>query len=130
VVREYLHIKKDDPDAYVGETGNEITVPGIIVSARNHVMRTDGVVVETLLGQSSGLNDYSVGFQTQAVRAREIENDLREAEIERLKLAVEVVRDGDDAAVERYERVFGHQPDDEADADVAVEGRTAVPGDR
>lgn len=130
VVREYLHIKKDDPDAYVDETGNEITVPGIVLSARKHVMRTDGVVVEALLGQSNGLDDYSVGLQTQAVRAREIENERRAAEIERLKLAVEVVRDGNDAAVERYERVFGHGPDDEADADVAVEGRTAVPGDR
>ncbi|GAA2410415.1 hypothetical protein GCM10010404_80490 [Nonomuraea africana] len=88
------------PDAH------EITVPGVIVSADSHVMRTDGIVVDTFLGRGNGLDEYSTGLQRQAVRARQIENDTRQAELDRLQLAVQLVRERDSAGVELYQHLF------------------------
>lgn len=87
-------------------TGPVINVPGVILSADSHVMRTDGVVVDTFIGLGNGLDEYSVGLQQQEVRSRRLDNDLRQAELDRIKLGISLIQSGNSSAVELYRQVF------------------------
>ncbi|SDZ65624.1 hypothetical protein SAMN05421736_1267 [Evansella caseinilytica] len=55
-----------------------IPVPGIVLSVSKNVLRTEGVIVESLLGEGNALDDY-------ATRLQELEIQNREAEVSRLK---------------------------------------------
>jgi hypothetical protein len=73
----------------------EITVPGIIVDAKTAVMRTEGVVVEALLGQADALDEYAQQLQELEVDRREAEVARQKALAERDALLNKVVADGD-----------------------------------
>ncbi|MEZ0074759.1 hypothetical protein [Planotetraspora sp. GP83] len=99
--------------SYTGPDGRKHTVPGIILAADQHVLRTDGVVVDSFLGEGSALDDYSAGLQVQAVRGREAENQarqvdtqLRRLEAEKLKLALSIVSDNDAERAALFQRLF------------------------
>lgn len=92
--------------AYTTPDGREHTVSGIIVGVGQQVLRTDGVVVDSFLGEGDALDAYSMGLQEQAVRGRQLDNDRLEAENERLRLALQLVQKGDAAAVGLYQRLF------------------------
>jgi hypothetical protein len=102
----YAQVDRDFTTSCTGPDGRERTVPGIIIAADRHVLRTDGITVDSYTGGGSALDDYSSGLQEQAVRAQQLENDRRQAETERLRLALQLVRKGDAAAVDLYQRVF------------------------
>ncbi len=51
------------------------TVAGIIVSAQTTVMRTEGIMVEALLGQGDALDSYSHGLQDEKVREQNLNNN-------------------------------------------------------
>ncbi|WP_254862184.1 hypothetical protein [Halovivax gelatinilyticus] len=102
----YLRVDPDLRTTYTDETGNEITVPGLVLSAETNVMRTEGVVVEALLGGGNALDDYAMSLQDEEVRKRLTENDEREVATERERLAQSLVSDGDDESVGRFERLF------------------------
>ncbi|MFE5142384.1 hypothetical protein ACFRDV_32815 [Streptomyces fagopyri] len=86
--------------------GRSIELPGIIMAAERHVMRTDGVTVDAFLGEGDGLDSYSVGLQTEAVRAQAADNTLKELEAERIRLALQLVQSGDPRMADVYHRVF------------------------
>lgn len=103
----YRRVDTDKTMTYTDEaTDTEITVPGIITAATKNTLRTDGVIVEALLGKGEGLDAYSQGLQTESVRQRRLENDLREAEVKRNDLARTIVEDGDTDAAELFAQVF------------------------
>jgi hypothetical protein len=103
----YLRVNPKASSAYgTGVAGPVINVPGVILSADTHVMRTDGVVVDTFLGLGNGLDAYSQGLQEEEVRSRRIDNDRRQAEIDRLQLAISLVNSGNAAGVDLYQRAF------------------------
>lgn len=104
----YLRVDPDLTTTYTDETGNEFTVPGIVLSADKNVMRTDGIVVEALLGRGEALDGYATDLQHEEVRKRLLQNDEREATIARERLAHDVVTDGDDESADRFDRVFRH----------------------
>ena len=87
-----------------------VTVPGVIIAADSHVMRTDGVVVDSFLGLGLALDDYSIGLQTQAVRATQLENDRTQAEIDRVQLGISIIQSGDTAKAQLYQEIFPTQP--------------------
>jgi hypothetical protein len=103
----YLRVNPGVTSTYgTGVAGPVISVPGVIMSADAHVMRTDGVVVDTFLGLGNGLDDYSMGLQEQEVRSRQLDNDRQQAEIDRLQLAISLVKSGNAAGAELYQRLF------------------------
>jgi hypothetical protein len=103
----YLRVNPDTMSSYqVGLDGSVVHVPGIILAADSHVMRTDGVVVDTFLGLGNGLDDYSIGLQTESVRARRIDNDRQQAEVDRLLMATQIVQSGDAARAALYQQLF------------------------
>lgn len=50
-------------------------VDGIIIGRKIITMRTDGVLVESLLGETNALDQYALDMQREEVRARRIENN-------------------------------------------------------
>ena len=81
----YLRVKKEINSNFTSVTGSTFTVPGIILSADTQILRTEGVIVESLLGLENGLDDYSQGLQQEAVRAKTLSNDLIVIEIDKNK---------------------------------------------
>lgn len=111
----YLRVNPDLQEVYQDETGNEFTVPGIILSAEKNVMRTEGIAVEALLGGGEALDDYAQDLQTEEVRKRLLENEERSTATERERLAQSLVSDGDEAAMDRFTRIFAREKDEQED---------------
>ncbi|MCW2914107.1 MAG: hypothetical protein JWN52_2175 [Actinomycetia bacterium] len=112
----YARVNPDFVSSYTGPDGVKHTVGGIIVAADQHVLRTDGVVVDSFLGDGDALDDYSSGLQVQAVRAREVDNIAREAdsrlrqiEADKLQLALKIVADNDSERADLFQRMFVRQ---------------------
>lgn len=112
----YWRFKKDMTSAYSdASTGTKITVPGVVVGATRNVMRTEGVLVESLLGQASALDDYSKDLQTEKVAERRYRNQAQELQNHRMELALEILRKRDKAGAEIYSTLFNTVPDDDED---------------
>ncbi|GEM_PF-1620218 len=111
----YLRAKVEMTSTYRNEaTGTSIIVPGIILAANSNVLRTEGVIVEALLGQGDALDTYSHGLQDQSVRAKTLENDQKDAEIAKIKLGLTIAEAGDAAKGAVYDTVFGEPSDEES----------------
>jgi hypothetical protein len=103
----YLRVRKDFTMTYKRHPDDPgIQVPGIILDARTYVMRTDGVIVEALLGQGNALDPYSLGLQIEAVRQKKLENDQAELDGSREKLGQKIVADRDADEGKVYREVF------------------------
>jgi hypothetical protein len=82
-----------DPD------GNTFAAKGILVLADVHVMRTDGIIVEALIGEGDALDSYSHGLQNEAIRTKSLENDKKE-------LAIDIVKNRKKSEAGLFEKVF------------------------
>ena len=103
----YFRVNPDAVSTYAPAPGAPpVTVPGVIMAADSHVMRTDGVVVDAFLGLGNALDDYAVGIQQQEVRASQLDNDRMQAEINRLNLAMQIIDSGDSAKAQLYQQLF------------------------
>lgn len=89
VNRGIISIYKDDI------TQAEFALPGTILSVTKNVMRTEGVIVEALLGQGEALDGYATRLQELEVTRREAEVAQKQAESQRADLLNQVVRDND-----------------------------------
>lgn len=92
----YLRVRKEKTSIYKDPaTGTEIEAPGIILSATKNVMRTEGIIVESLLGASQALDTYTSRLQEVEVERRQAETTKEKAMAEQAKLAAETVREND-----------------------------------
>lgn len=112
----YLRVVPGLASRYEDETGNAFTVPGIITRAQKLTLRTEGVIVEALLGQGNALDPYSMALQDEAVRARTLENAAKEDEAARALLARTIVQSGTAAQADAFRAVFWPPPAEAADA--------------
>jgi hypothetical protein len=108
VVKKYLRVRKGEEfsQVYRDVSGNEIKVPGIILRAEPNTLRTNGLIVEPVLGQGEGLDVYSRGLQTEAVEERSVANRRARAEADKAEIGVKIVRDRDSKAAKLYAQVF------------------------
>ncbi len=80
-------------------------VDGIILSNKILTMKTDGVIVEALMGKVNALDDYSYYYRIEKIRKKKMEN---ERIIEGLNLVKELLKDKKyDQAVIAYKQTFG-----------------------
>lgn len=94
VLTSYYRVPKGKTMKYTEPENNlSIEVPGVILFADKNVMRTDGVIVDALLGAGDGLDAYSHGLQDEAVREKALSNRLREFQVKREELAQRLVAD-------------------------------------
>jgi hypothetical protein len=105
---KYWRIKKNYPDSVYEDaaTGTKIEVPGIIMSAMKHTLRTDGVIVEAILGQGDSLDSYSHALQDQAVAAKELANSMLKIQIQKKQMAMDLVTAGNTAGADIFSKVF------------------------
>lgn len=86
-----------DPDLVATHTdgGDTFVVPGVLLKVDRRVMRTEGVVVESLLGNGPALDEYAQQLQELEVRRRAAEVAREEADADRRELVNQIIRDGD-----------------------------------
>ncbi len=65
---------------------SSMEVEGVILGVNKYVMRTDSVFVDSILGDGDGL-------EPSALRAKEVETDVRQLEVEKYRLLEEILRD-------------------------------------
>lgn len=87
------------------DADREFTVPGVLLHRADLVMRTEGVIVEALLGNGAALDEYATEMQQIEADRRRAEAAVLQARAARLALVNEAIASGDDAAVERAERL-------------------------
>jgi len=90
------------PTARPGAPVARYSVPGVIISAKTIVMRTDDVVVDALIGQGWALDPYSRALQEEEKRrkrlannAAKLSNDLMAFEHQRNALLLKLAKEKD-----------------------------------
>ncbi len=105
----YHRVRSEKTSSYSDPiTGTEIWVPGIIMSATKNSMRTDGVMVESLLGTSTALDEYAEQLQGLEVERREVEVAGSRAKAELDEIANSAVRDNDEERTDLVSRLSNH----------------------
>ncbi len=104
-----LNQDKNNTGVIVGGriNGAELAVEGIPISVTKVVLKTDGVVCSSLLDPGDALDSYSKEFQAEELRTETLLNDLTLEEIEKNKLARDIIENGPDEEVERFEKIYG-----------------------
>ena len=103
----YYRVRKDLISTYEEpENQLKIHVPGIILYASKNVMRTDAVIVDSILGSGDGLDSYSHGLQDEAVRERALANAQKAVQLERERLAQLIVATQTGAQAQLFREVF------------------------
>jgi hypothetical protein len=97
---KYLRIKRDLLFSYTEPvTEQKIDFTGVPMAVDKYTMRTEGVIVESLLGQADALDEYAKQLQLLEVRRRKAEVEKLEAEARRAELVVTIATEGNaDAA--------------------------------
>ena len=115
IKKEFWRVrKKNNFSKYTDPVSKiDLTVRGIILAADDHVLRTEGVMVDAVLGQGDALDDYSHGLQDQAVKAKELENEEEQTEIDKNKLGIKIVTDDDANSAKLFAEVFPPEPEEE-----------------
>ncbi|MCA9487128.1 hypothetical protein H6501_05295 [Candidatus Woesearchaeota archaeon] len=103
---ELYRIKPDFTSFYEDENNNSFEVPGIIVNANKNVLRTEGVMVESLLGESNALDDYSISLQDEKIRKQELENQSLELENQLKIEKIKILQNKDETASKIYRNLF------------------------
>jgi hypothetical protein len=96
-------------------------VSGVVLSASSNVLRTDGVIVESLLGQATSLDAFALRLQDEKVAERVANNDLLRLEANKARLALEIVSSGDSARARIFRSLYGAP---QADGNGAIEPTT------
>jgi hypothetical protein len=91
----YRQFDADLVTTFKDRRGREHTIPGVLLKPDYVVMRTEGVIVEALLGQGEALDEYARELQTLEVRKREAEASRLAADRDRIELGNQAARDND-----------------------------------
>jgi hypothetical protein len=92
----YLRVRKDLQFTYTEPiTGQTIAFTGVPLAVDKFTMRTEGVVVESMLGQASSLDAYAEELQQLEVRKRGAEVAKLEAEAARAALINAIAQAGE-----------------------------------
>lgn len=101
----YWRVNTTLKDHWENGTTSSPDVPGIVLSGTTHILRTDGIVVDAVLGGGEAIDQYSKGLQEAAVKEREMKNLAAGAEARRIVLGNKAVESHDKDAVELLEKL-------------------------
>ena len=82
--------------SYTDELDRTYVVPGVLLKVDRRVMRTEGVIVEALLGNGAALDGYAEQLQQLEVERREAEVAREAALAQQVALVNDVIDDGDE----------------------------------
>lgn len=124
---KYFRFKKGLVTLYKDEvTAAEFAVPGIITSVMKNVMRTEGVIVEALLGQGEALDDYATRLQELEVTRREAEVAKETAVAAQSALINQLVTDKDQAGARILAELTCPCGPESGDLDINITPRPAA----
>ncbi|MFW9973585.1 MAG: hypothetical protein ACFFDF_25620, partial [Candidatus Odinarchaeota archaeon] len=66
-------------------------VNGIILGTNVVSMRTDGVVVEALLGEANALDNFALNARNEKIRQQNIDNEIRRVEYQKIQVGIDLV---------------------------------------
>ncbi len=113
---EYWQVNTDKVSIYKDNISErEIPVPGIILSTMKNVMRTEGIIVEAMLGQGIALDNYATRLQEIEVEKRETELKLENAKMQRERLLNNLVRDNETDKAQLLADLTCHCKEDKAE---------------
>ncbi|QBR92277.1 hypothetical protein [Nocardioides euryhalodurans] len=81
---------------FTDERGRSYEVPGVLLKVDRRVMRTEGVIVEALLGNGPALDGYAEQLQQLEVERREAEVAKEQAQAAQVALVNQVIDAGDE----------------------------------
>ncbi|MGK7898800.1 MAG: hypothetical protein AB4372_35595 [Xenococcus sp. (in: cyanobacteria)] len=98
---KYWRVKRrSDPDAaHPFYPGGKIPVEGIVLERTRHSVRTDGIIIDALLGHGVSLDNYALGTQQEVLIEKQLENKKTE-------LALELINSGDTKKIEAFKSLF------------------------
>lgn len=86
------------------------TVPGVVLGFEHLVMRTEGIMVDCVLGEGEGLDDYSRELQQVTIAERQAAVAQSQAEVAKQDLARQLVTTKDSAGAKIYAELFVPPP--------------------
>ncbi|MFX1286873.1 MAG: hypothetical protein ACFFB5_24785 [Promethearchaeota archaeon] len=107
--QEYvMREEKKDNQGSIVEPKDVRYVDGVIVNAKRFSMRTDSVIVESMLGKAPALDEYALNTQIEVLRNKELENEKIK---KGLDLIDNLIGDGKiNEAITAYQKIFVTQP--------------------
>jgi hypothetical protein len=76
-----------------------VPVDGIVISASRHTVRTDGVIIDALLGHGVALDTYALGTQQEVLREKRLANA-------KVETALELLRSSDADRIKAFRQLF------------------------
>ena len=83
-------------------------VNGVILGSNKITMKTDGVIVEALMGKVNALDDYAYLYRTEKIRRKKVENDRIADGLLLVKELMQANKHNE--AVKAYKQTFGVDP--------------------
>ena len=103
----YLRFRADLKTEYVdAQTLSSFSVPGIVLGSTSIVMRTDGILVDSILGPGNALDPYSQGLQEVTVDDRRVAIAGLQEDIARKALARSIVESSDATKAALFSSLF------------------------
>jgi hypothetical protein len=100
--RPYLRVRRshhpDQPNPFY-EPGF-VPVEGIVLSVSRNTLRTDALIIDSLLGHGVALDNYALGLQQEALRKQQLEN-------RKVEVALGLIESLDEGRLEAYRSLFG-----------------------
>lgn len=93
----YRHFDPNLVAPFTDDRGRSYEIPGVLLRVDRRVMRTEGVIVEALLGQGAALDGYAERLQELEVDRRAAAVAAEQAAAARDQLINQAITDGDDA---------------------------------
>lgn len=109
----YLRVRKDLRSTIEGSEFLE--VDGVALAVNRTTMRTEGVVVDAILGEGDALDDYAQAVQAETVHELASSNRARDLANARQELENEIINEQNEASAEVYRTLFPCCPTKDAD---------------
>ena len=98
---KYWRVRNEITSDYTVEnTAKKITVPGIILSVAKNVIKTEGMLAESILGEGPALDDYSLQLRDLELKRRNVELEHTALDSKKIELINKLVEQKDKERIE------------------------------
>lgn len=102
---KYLRVRRANPGEPNPFHGDSVPVEGVVMNVTRQTVRTDAVIIDSLLGHGVALDNYALGTQQETMLQKQLEN-------RKIELALKLIESGDEKGLEGYRSIFGSVDND------------------
>lgn len=88
------------------EKDSNIQVDGLILACNKNVLRTDGIIVESLMGQSPAVSDLTLSDRMTSIELKKVSNQSLSLKNELFQLYIDSLKKGDNALTDKLLTYF------------------------